>query len=213
MAGKAHKRTTPNGGVYEVKKKKKMVYHKKTSRATPERKFIDNTFSTADITNTANWTLCNNVPQGNGSSEREGRKINMQAVQIRGQFYNIAAASTGYHIMGLLVYDSQPNGAQPAITDVLSSNSVDALNNRYYAERFKIIRRIDIPLGKVGAESEIYILDEYIKLDNLVTDFKNSATGAITDMNKGSLYFIHLSNASGNYPKGNYSIRVSYYDA
>ena len=69
-------------------------------------------------------TVLNDVAQGTTAITRLGRKILMKSVLVQGTLTN----SSGQGRI-LIVYDRQANGVAPAATDVLTSNTIMAIQN------------------------------------------------------------------------------------
>ena len=80
--------------------------------------YID-TLSTGTLP--AQWStpvLLNGLVPGTAASQRVGREIRMHTLHVR--FYS---ATTNVTTRFVLVYDHQPNGATPAVTDIFESNT------------------------------------------------------------------------------------------
>ena len=82
-------------------------------------------------------TVLNDVAQGTTAITRLGRKILMKSVLVQGTLTN----SSGQGRI-LIVYDRQANGAAPAATDVLTSNTIMAIQNLDNRDRFIILADI-----------------------------------------------------------------------
>ena len=178
-----------------------------------ERKNIDD--SAAKWTTTvATWTITvlNDVAQGTTAITRLGRKILMKSVLVQGTLTN----SSGQGRI-LIVYDRQANGAAPAATDVLTSNTIMAIQNLDNRDRFIILADIfpyaqdeTLAAGNNGSGSGgIMAYKRYIKC-NLETIYGGNA-GTIADINSGSL--LMLTNCNGGTVAGESGIvRVRFVD-
>ena len=104
-----------------------------------ERKNIDDS-SAKWASTSAGWSIncLNDVAQGTTAITRIGRKILMKSVLVQG----LLATNTGNSARVLIVYDRQPNGALPAATDVLTSNTIMAAQNLDNRDRFLILADI-----------------------------------------------------------------------
>jgi len=138
----------------------------------------------------------NQVPLGNSSITRVGRRLNITAVALRGQVF---AGSAGVCAKAtiLLVWDRHPNKAAnlPAWNTILTAQSPDALTNKDYAPRFKILRRWDFGVtgyqGGAGNQTSTgqHTFEEFVKLKNKVTIWDAAdTTGIVTNMLEGGLY-------------------------
>jgi len=134
----------------------------------------------------------NQVPIGNSSITRVGRRMNITAVAIRGQVFSNTNTDQSHCAM-ILVWDRHPNksAALPAWNTILNQQSADSLTNKDYAPRFKILRRWDFPVcgsAAVPTSAAQFNIDEFVKLKNKVTIWDAAdTTGIVTDMIEGSL--------------------------
>lgn len=165
-------------------------------RAQHESGFVDLALAVYAYDTTGSITLLNTVAQGASVSQRVGKKIALQSIQVRGMAYNNAAA-TFNDCATLLVYDKRPTGALPAITDVLNTASSQSFNNDTNSGRFRIVRRWDQALvgGTVVATTPITALqavsmDNFVNLKGMNVVYKAAGTGAIADIEEGALYLI-----------------------
>jgi hypothetical protein len=189
-----------------------------------ELKTIDVAPTQAEATTTASITLLNGVATGTDFTNRIGRKINMKSLYLRVQMAPIDQVTSDTHVRMLVVYDMQPNGAAPAITDVLNTAStVDHinLNNR---DRFKILVDKCVPIGaNVNTATQaysngknVYYIKKYLNL-NLkgCSEVLYSGTGStIASIATGSIYFLYFSGvAAGNGTQVTWSSRIRFSDS
>lgn len=181
------------------------------------------TFLTAGVVQQA----ISNMPiEGSSFYNRIGRRTRGISLEFHGEVVptlgNAAAVPQQYARI-MIIYDRQPNGALPAIGDVLldydhSGNtntwSFSGLNmdNR---DRYVVLRDRKILLPALGIngvasttgsiplfngddKASTMIYNEYIKLGGLETQYKASSSGAIGDVATGSYIMILISNADAN---------------
>lgn len=146
----------------------------------------------------------NQVPLGNSSITRVGRKLTLTGVALRG---NLTAGTTGTvaKVALILVWDRHVNqsAALPAWTTLLASQSPSALTNKDFASRFKILRRWEY--GVMGNQTagqvtdcSLIPVDEFVPLKNKLTIFTTAdSTGLYPDMMEGGLLLYAVSNATG----------------
>ena len=158
-----------------------------------ERKNIDDS-SAKWASTSAGWSIncLNDVAQGTTAITRIGRKILMKSVLVQG-----LATNTGNSARVLIVYDRQPNGALPAATDVLTSNTIMAAQNLDNRDRFLILADI-MPYDQVEnisnpSANSGFGYKRYIKC-NLETIYSGNA-GTIADIMSGSLIMMTNCNA------------------
>lgn len=163
--------------------------------------FVDLASATYGCDTTGSITLVATIAQGASQSQRVGKKALYKSVQFRGSIY-AGASGTVSDVAILLVYDREPTGLLPGITDILNTVNSKSFNNDTNSDRFKIVRRWDAVLtGNSTAPAtgnEIQSFDHYVDLRNLPVLFGNLATGAIGDIKMGALYLVTCgSNALG----------------
>jgi len=147
-------------------------------------------------------TEINDVQAGNAFYQRIGTKINIRSIMMRFKLTNTTVQATGLftdqpaHVRYMLVYDRQPNGAFPAITDILQNNDSGAVThgssiNIANRDRFSVLLDRNISLSE--ADSQTRWVSEYIVCPNLQTQFRSSAA-TIGDITTGSILFICFGN-------------------
>lgn len=220
-ANKPHKKhkTTNSKGMYKNGGGAAGLY---STGSKAELKAVDTPQLSLSFTDNPTPVLVNSCVEGASFYNRIGRKISMKSLQVTGliqrTFSNTAAIGPTYGRV-LLVYDRQPNGSFPSLSDIILAYKPDGttytasnvgvnMNNR---DRFKILmdERINLPpLGVGGADTgdkvlnyeangtgqqESYNIKRYFKLNRLVTQFKASTDGSIGDFATGSLFMLTFS--------------------
>jgi len=159
-------------------KKKNITFQPK--KLTVEKKSIDSGIAAA-VLPAGTWTGLNNanlIRQGTISNQRVGREVQMKSFQLR---YEPGSGTQPQRM--LVVYDKQPTGTAPVITDILTADSFTAFTNLDNKERF--VTLIDVlvtPGGSVG------VGEEYRKMD-LPVVFK-ADTGVNSDFSTGAIYYM-----------------------
>lgn len=129
-----------------------------------EHKFLDMTYAPTNIANTlacatgeadptsgsANCLSCPAV--GDSEQQRDGRKIVIESIHIKGNIYRTAEAATAIADPGrcvlFLVLDTQTNGAAINSEDVFKSiggtldQSVDCHRNLLFGNRFRVLKKL-----------------------------------------------------------------------
>lgn len=181
------------------------------------------------------FTLLNGVQVGAGFFNRVGSRIEMKNIHIRGIIENIATSISSYGRM-LIVYDRQPNGAAPAITEVLQSRdqtgtaatSSQSEINLDQRDRFVILRDkqwylppvtntanvlTNGPTYPAGESENTWEINEFIKMKGLVTHYKSSSNPTtIADINTGAVYLLFIQNQSASTYQARVGIRVRFLD-
>jgi len=152
---------------------------------------------------TSAWAL-NQVPLGNSSVTRVGRRFQNTAIALRGQIYAASATVESVCTM-VLVWDRHPNqnAAIPAFATVFTQQHSGSLTNKDNASRFKVLRRWTYEIignattaGQQTDKTVVYF-DEFVKMKNKVTLLTAAdTTGLITDMVEGALYLYVMGDAA-----------------
>nr|WAE42614.1 MAG: capsid protein [Cressdnaviricota sp.] len=208
---------------------KKIPYYRQ-----PELKSCDTlATSTGNITTTAQFFPLNIPVSGAGFNNRVGNEIEMKSLHFVGSLQATGNAAAGNdYIRVIIFYDRQPNGANPAFADLItsynssgstSSTSYDHMNPNNF-DRFKILMDVRLAInnpstagltcqvaGAINYTGEFNI-NRFIKLNGLSTRFKASA-GAIGDITSGALSLCVVGQIATTAPYLlDYSSRLRYVD-
>lgn len=178
-----------------------------------EAKCVDltSTLVTQAFATTTPRTLLNGTVPGNAMQNRLGRRIRMKSIHIQGvilQSQNGAAPVDDF-IHWVLVYDSQPNGAAFAFSDLFqstdnagtSASGAYSFLNMSNSKRFKVLRHKSMKLETIGVGSDqpaqestdftkVTTVNEYVPLNGLVTQYNTGTAGTVADIQTGSLYLL-----------------------
>lgn len=159
------------------------------------------------------------IPQGDTESNRNGRKVQVKSIWVKGTItlppdQATSAASDRVRIM--LVQDKQANGAVFTTTNVLVSGSYLAFRQLENQGRFNILYDQTFSLNAmagVGTATTEYARGFNIyKKCNIPIEYDTSATtGAITTQRSNSLAILMISQAN-NVSLVDYNARVRYSD-
>lgn len=177
------------------------------------------------------FQLLNGILTGSGFFNRVGARIEMKSIHIRAVITFLATSVQDVNRL-IVFYDRQPNGAAPAIADVLqardnagaattAAQSEINLDNR---ERFVILRDKEwfVPSTTVAAgvltngpgypgDDNLMHINEFIPLKGLGTHYKAS-TGAIGDIATGSLFAVFISQNQGGVMNCSFNARLRFDD-
>lgn len=167
-----------------------------------------------------NVRVLNLIQAGTGSWNRIGRIISMKSLRLRLKVictYEATTASKARQIRFLVIYDRQPNGTLPIKSDILQYKNQGGVENGTWngflsydnMQRFRILRdetiSFDYPASRLfdssGTPSAPHVTvekvsDMYIKLPNLVTNYKaESSPAAISDISTGALYLMMVTDS------------------
>lgn len=159
----------------------------------------------------AGFTELNCIPQGATVANRIGNKVVCKSLHIKGTIYNNNTALLAVARL-MVVYDKQPNGAFPAMADILVEQPAGAplfygSLNIANKSRFQVIR--DGFYNLDSAQSNIHTFNLYCK-GRWETEFGANA-GTIGDFRTGAIYLIGIY-ANAIVLLSNVACRVRYYD-
>jgi len=161
-----------------------------------------------DPTTASGITLLNGIQAGAGFYNRIGSRIEMKSLQINGFLGPAVGASstTPANLRMLIVYDRQPTGALPVISDILQDRlqtgvaitgglSHINLDNR---DRFSILRDVrwamptttaGVLTGVASGVGEPWTVNLFLKLKGLGVHYKSTTNPTtIADIATGALY-------------------------
>lgn len=169
-------------------------------------------------------TFLNPIAPGNTPTTRVGRKVAINSLLIRWIRTGLLLASTGPPIIFadggppfrvIIVYDKQPFGAIPAITEILISADYNSPLNLNNSERFLILHD-EQPCIKQGHNSSNMSGKIYLKWPKALTNqWGGAGSGNIADCSSGAIYcFFGTPNntTAQNFSFTGYS-RIRYTDA
>lgn len=105
----------------------------------PERKVVDTAAAVYACDTTGSVTFLNGAAQGTDFNNCLGRKYNNVTVQLEGKIAPQDTTSGPSKCRVMLIYDEQPNGAVPAITDILTAATSQSFMNLNNRDRFRVI--------------------------------------------------------------------------
>lgn len=182
----------------------------------------------------SNIILLNGIQTGTGFFNRIGARIEMKSLKMRG---TVTQGATSVQMMArvIIVYDRQPTGALPVITDILQSRDQTGaatttggseinLDNR---DRFTIIKdhQVFIPSATYaagvqtngpsypGGEQQEMDINCFIKLKGLGVHYRSTANPTtIADIATGALYAVFVCTGTDSSWGAGLSFRLRYND-
>jgi len=159
-------------------------------------------------------TVLNNCVAGNTFYQRQGNQITMKSLNVVFACSLAAAADSGL-VRYLVILDSQPNKAYPAIADVLQTNDAgtflfDSQVCMLNRSRFTVLRDKIFELD--SGNTQIQNVHEYIPLNSVKATYAASA-GTIGDLSTNSILLMAFYALCGTAPVFKLcSTRLRYYD-
>lgn len=173
--------------------------------------------------------LFNTVTQGDGENQRDGRKLTMKALTIRGHI-NVALAinQTAMHVqptfMIALVLDTQTNGATIVSENVFANIGANgatapyAFRNLQFAKRFKILkikrfsgRQQETSYDGTNMEMGGYTVpfDMYVNLKNMQVLYSGT-TETVANITDNSLHLIAFTSETSSQASISYIARLRF---
>lgn len=188
-----------------------------------ELKFHDVTMDSTNPVPTAGeiHTSMNLIAQGVGESNRVGRKCRIKKISIRGEavLNNSTNYQTASDTVRMIVFlDTQCNGANAVVTDILESADYQSFNNLANSQRFKILSDKTVTLNAQAAEGNgtaegtcnYTLAFQYHKQCDIPIEFNNT-TGAITEIRSNNLSILYISGNGYSYVAANARLRFADY--
>lgn len=150
----------------------------------------------------------NLIAQGDGDSGRTGNSIFVRGLSIQGNMSRNSAGTypDGQVVKLMVVMDTQQVGdTSPAITDIIESNGVNSFLNSDTVGRFQVLYNKRITLDTQHPN----VLIKFNK--SMRHHIRFNGSGA-SDVQKGGLYVLALSNESTNAPTVGLQCRLTYHD-
>ncbi len=159
------------------------------------------------------------VPQGNGESERIGRKFSIEKISVN---YNISlpvatiGQNTSDTMRVMLILDKQTNGAQFVATDLIDTDDIFSFNNLANSKRFKILHKQNYDLAAGGAApsgaARIFSEDNKFLMFTINVlipiEYDNSLdTGVIATVRSNNIYWVTQSRSGHGIGLGTARIR------
>lgn len=196
------------------KSKRTSLTNPPTRRRTPEQKNVDKLVQASFTFNTTTGivTLLNGVDDGTIPTTRIGRRITMSSLTWKFQI-TMAVTTTGASIIrNLIVYDKQPNGVAPIVTDILSLNSITGLMNLANSRRFVVLS--DKMFNGIGTAGPQSLEDHGFAKINLETEFNDNSTNDVTSINTGAVFLVQFQDGGllTATPTNNFYSRIRFTD-
>lgn len=173
----------------------------------PEWKNSDSSANIA-IAATKYWapiTLINGMQYGTSPTQHIGRKIAMRKLVLRMLYVPSANLGT---IRVCVFYDNNPNGAAPAITDLLTQDLPYAMANLSNSDRFLILYD-GHPYEECGVQSlsgSGNLFKKILKWNPpLHTQFNTGSAGTIADIQTGALFITYAASTTAAQNTGSFT--------
>lgn len=186
-SGRTYKTTLDKSGRFKrvsyrkAKKPSKVSLFQEPSMSLAERKNFDvSTVGTPGVENVFQSVALMNPALGTDASGRVGRKTTLRSL-----FYRFTAGGGAMRV--LMVYDKQSNGANAAVTDVLTNNTYTALQNLSNSDRFIILSDEIYTVAQDGASSSTTVGVQGKKFTKMCLE-QVYAPGAVVIPQSGNIF-------------------------
>lgn len=169
--------------------------------ASAHQKILDPIADTSlNVVNSAAVQLLNGITAGDDYNNRDGRRVIMDTLHLRGDFFyaGATAAHPADHVRVLVVYDKQPNGTAAIQGDLFTTASGDTFINPNNLGRFEILwdKAWTLPQVPVNTTSPVYFpqINQMIRIKRGVQYSGTSST--IASIASGALYLVTIGSQS-----------------
>lgn len=172
-----------------------------------EKKFHDKVYSST-ITNAGSIVNLCEIAQGDGNTTRDGVSVLCNSLYIKcNTIMNITANTSILRYM--VIKDKQQIAdTAPAVLDVLETASVLSPLQKLNVGRFSVLSDKTVSVLENGRQ-QTGVQKLYIRTPGHHIRWNGTAS---TDIQKGGLYLLIISDQSAAYPTFQYNARLSYYD-
>lgn len=164
-----------------------------------ETKYLDTILASTTLatTGTILSPSLNIIAQGDGQSDREGRRVVITKISIRGIAATTAAEDTDAYRF-ILYQDKQCNGATATVANILESTVSLSFNNMSNSRRFKILWDTHNVVGPNAGVTAAFAQGlEWIKVNipcDIPIDYNSTATtGALTTQTSNNIGILGIS--------------------
>lgn len=151
---------------------------------------------TIGVVTVASINLLNGIAAGDDYNQRDGRRVIMDMLHLRADFFYAATASAhpADHVRVLVVYDKQPNGVLLVQSDLFVGASGDSFYNPNNLGRLDILYDQDWTLPQVSAAGTAPVLFPKINRKIMIKRGVqySGTTSAISSISSGALYLVTL---------------------
>lgn len=189
-----YRRRQRRGGLTRIQR----AQVKKLIATYPEYKYIEQGIS--DITavsGTGVVKFISGVAVGDTNITREGNKINIESVHIKGTLTTASTATIGSVFRILLVEMRVTDGAFPTISNIVT-DAVDGMRNADHMGEYRVhwdqTYTINCGGNSAAPFRQVRYVDKYIKFRKPIVAKFDAATAVIGDTTENHLFLIYLSN-------------------
>ena len=170
-----------------------------------EKKLQDNTVSTS-LSSSPGVTHLTNIQQGSGQGQRDGTSLKLTSLFVQGQMVMNASATSTLIRLVWVIDNQQVGDTTPNYTDIYEAANTLAPLNKNTLGRFTVLKDMRIPFSPNGTTNKVF--EFYMPLNHHVR-YNGTAS---TDIQKGGLYLVTISNEPTNTPTIDIRNRVRFVD-
>lgn len=160
------------------------------------------------------------IPHDGTVHGRNGRRVLITGILVRGTVIAGTTQTLPHTVGFMIVQDKKPRGSIPATTDILESGNepIRLPQNKQGAVRFRtLMRRVYMVQGDGDAltgTAPMYHVDEYRKLNFIMTFDDTDTTGSVSTLDENGLFFVMLGEGADSTasPRIDMNVRVYYRD-
>jgi len=168
------------------------------------------------VISTASITHLNVITRGTGTFQRMGDSCRLTSIQMIAKVSSKTSTNANMCV-GYWVWDYEPDGNLPAITDILEYDSVFSHPNRDNMTRFLIIPMFNVTFpfaAGVGTSAKGIAHTWPLPQDAFTRYTRTDTTGVLANIVRGALYMVLLGEDPAGATQGEFlgRIRVNFED-
>ncbi len=164
------------------------------------------------ITDTASIIQLSNIPQGDGTTERDGNQCKMVGLQLSYHLQQNASATIPTFVRVILIIDKQTNGAiftsGTFLADVSTQDNIVSPRNLNTQKRFTVLQDLVHVLNTGGPDG--VIRRKYFSKEVLLR--YSASTPSIADLTQSSLALLVVASSVTNDPSFTLNSRLRFVD-
>lgn len=174
-----------------------------------EKQYVDTNQTGQVVSNAGQITNLSAIAEGDDVSQRKGNSILARSLYLQADVVGNAVNTT--NMLRCIIFQDQENtGTDPTVADILqftgSALAVESPLNIDHIARYKILLDKKFVFTTTG-----HMRTNFKKYLNLHTHIKYTGT-ASTDIYRGQIYILWISDVATNDPSVTWNARLGYYD-
>lgn len=170
------------------KSKPKQRTYKKRYFTGKEIKIHDHQLTTVLIHQTGAAVLLNSITRGDDYNQRNGRRLNMRSIHLKG-IVTANSAGEDQFARVLLVQVLKPDMSAPSLTQIFNAATVTSMRKIDNISNYKVLMDKTLTINKPDEPGSQKLIKFYKKCF-IPVEYNAAATGAVTDIDTNALFIM-----------------------